>query len=114
MVATIGDNDGGNWQESGGGGHEVYVASSQGDWLLLTPGRGGDCGGGTWPSSGSETGFYLWASDDDDSAIAGDTDLDAANWALSPSHILPSAVELIVFTGGGVSFGYETQTFAVR
>jgi hypothetical protein len=114
MVATIGDNDGGNWQESGGGGHEVYVASDQGDWLLLTPGRGGDCGGGSWPSSGSETGFYLWASDSDDSAIAGDTNLDAPDWELGPTHILPSSVELIVFTGGGVSFGYEKQTFAVR
>ncbi len=114
MVATIGDNDGGDWQNSGGGGHEVYVLDEDGTALLLTPGRGGDCGGGTWPSSGSETGFYLWASEASNSAVSGDTNLDSADWELPPSQLLPSAVQLMIFTGGGASFGYEQATFRVR
>jgi len=117
MVATIGDNDGANWQEDGeGGGIEVYLAAENGNWRLLSPGRGGNCGSGSgsWPSAGSETGFYLWGSEEDDSEVAGDTNLDTADWVLEPSEILPSAVHLMVFTGGGASFGYERQTFSVR
>jgi hypothetical protein len=114
MVATIGDNDGGNWQEGGGGGLEVYIALADGRWRLLTPGSGGDCGGGSWPSAGSETGFYLWSSDPARSDVAGDTSLTSADWQLERGEILPTAVHMMVFTGGGVSFGFEQQTFAVR
>ncbi len=114
MVATIGDNDGGNWQDGGGGGLEVYIAAADGHWRLLTPGNGGDCGGGSWPSSGSETGFYLWSSAAEHSDIAGDTGLSSSDWALTADEILPVSVHLMVFTGGGVSFGYEQQTFSVR
>lgn len=114
MVATTGDNDNGDWQGGGNGGLEVYIVAADGDWILLTPGAGGDCGAGSWPSAGSETAFYLWGSSSEDSQVAGDTGLEAADWALGPGEVLPVAVKLAVFTGGGVSFGFETASFRVR
>jgi hypothetical protein len=114
MVATIGDNDGADWPGGSNGGLEVYIVTATGDWLLLTPGAGGNCGGGTWPSAGSETGFYLWGSSSQDAELAGDTGLEDADWALEEGQVLPVAVQLAVFTGGGVSFGFEGRSFRVR
>jgi hypothetical protein len=114
MVATIGDNDGGSWQDGSDGGIEVYIVTATGDWLLLTPGSGGDCGGGSWPSSGSETGFYLWGSSSADAEVAGDTGLEAAEWSLGAGQVLPASVQLAIFTGGGASFGFEQPSFRVR
>ena len=114
MVATIGDNDGGEWQRGSNGGLEVYIVSAAGDWVLLTPGGGGDCGSGTWPSADSQTGFYLWGSTTEDAQIAGDTGLEDASWSLGLGEVLPVSVQLAVFTGGGVSFGFEEASFRVR
>jgi hypothetical protein len=116
MVATIADNDSGDWQGGSGGGLEVYVVGAHGGWLLLTPGVGGDCGGGSgWPSAGSETGTYLWSSDPAGSEALGDTGLDdPALGALEPAAVLPVYAELAVYTGGGVSFGWETEVFRLR
>ena len=116
MVATIADNDGNDWQNGAGGGLEVYIVGSGGDWRLLTPGVGGDCGAGqgSWPSADSQTGFYLWGSDPDDAEVAGDTGLEGADWVLAPGEVLPISVQMAVFTGGGVSFGWEQRSFRVR
>ncbi len=116
MVATIGDNDGGDWQSGSGGGLEVYVVGAEGDWHLLTPGAGGECGGGDdWPTEGSQTGSYLWSSDPDGSVAFGDTGLeDAALGALDPAAVLPVYAELAVFTGGGVPVGGGIEVFLVR
>ncbi|MEE2830323.1 MAG: MopE-related protein [Myxococcota bacterium] len=116
MVATVADNDGGDWQGGGNGGLEVYIVGADGEWRLLTPGSGGDCGAGgnSWPAAGSESGFYLWASESEASAIAGDTGLEEADWALGPGEVLPISVQMAVFTGGGVSFGWEQRSFRVR
>lgn len=116
MVATISDNDGGEWSQGGSGGLEGYIVSASGDWILLTPGDGGDCGAGagSWPGEGSETGFYLWGSAAEDAQIAGDTGLETADWSLGLGEVLPVAVQLAVFTGGGVSFGFEHSSFRVR
>ena len=115
MVATIGDDDGGTWQDGGNGGLEVYIVTATGDWILLTPGTGGDCGGASgWPSSGSQTAFYLWSSDPAASEVHGDSGLDAADWSLEGSAVLPVSVQLAVFTGGGVSFGWEQQVVKLR
>ena len=116
MVATIADNDDGDWQGGTGSGLEVYVVGADGDWVLLTPGVGGDCGGGSgWPSEGSETGVYVWSSEASGSEVMGDTGIEAsAMGALEPAAVLPVYAELAVFTGGGVSFGWETEVFRVR
>jgi hypothetical protein len=114
MVATTGDNDGGEWQQGSNGGLEVYVVSAAGDWVLLTPGGGGNCGGGGWPSAGSETGFYLWGSSAEDAEVAGDTGLEDGDWSLGMGEVLPVAVQLVVSSGGGVSFGFEGSSFRVR
>lgn len=116
MVATIGDNDGGDWQGGSNGGLEVYVVGAEGEWHLLTPGAGGECGGGDdWPVEGSRTGSYLWSSDPDGSVAFGDTGLeDPALGALAPAAVLPVLAELAVYTGGGVSFGWATDVFLVR
>ncbi len=116
MVATIGDNDDGDWQGGSGGGLEVYVVGAGGDWHLLTPGAGGECGGADgWPSEGSQTGSYVWSSDPAGSAASGDTGLeDSALGVLDPAAVLPVSAQLAVFTGGGVSFGWATEVFLVR
>ncbi len=117
MVAVAGDDDGGDWQDGGGSGLEVYVEGSGGDWFLLTPGRGGDCGGqpGDWPADGSVSAHYLWASDPDSSATMGDVGEDPFEMGGVPAtHVLPVSVQAAVFTGGGVAWGYNADVFRVR
>jgi hypothetical protein len=116
IVATVGDDDNGTWQDGGGGGHEVYAVGSDGTWVLLTPGSGGDCGGATgWPSAGSQTGTYLWSTDPSLSGTVGDVGEEPLELGALPREaLLPVYVELAVYTGGGVSFGWATDVFLVR
>ena len=46
MVATTADDDNASWQDGAGGGMEVYIVTGDGDWIVLTPGTNGECGGG--------------------------------------------------------------------
>ena len=116
MVAVTGDDDYGNYQAGGGHGHEVYVMGSSGEWKLLTPGTNGECGGGTiWPQFGSESAFYLWATDASACETDGHTGLGGgALGGLPAGDILPFQVRLTVQTGGGVAFGWEEKEFLVR
>ena len=116
MVAVTGDDDYGNYQAGAGYGHEVYVMGVSGEWKLLTPGTNGECGGGTiWPQFGSESAFYLWATDPGECETDGHTGLGGPNLgALPAGDILPFKVRLVVKTGGGVAFGWEEKEFLVR
>ena len=115
MVAMVGDDDSGD-AEGGGGGQEVYALTADGDWFLLTPGSGGDCGGGDdWPAAGSRSSFYLWSTDPSNSQTDGDVgDPEPELGALPAGAILPVAVELGVFSGGGVAWGYNVPMIRVR
>lgn len=114
LVATTADDDSGDWQEGTGGGHEVYIVRGDGDWTLLTPGTNGDCGGGTWPSAGSEGAIYLWATDDSDTEFWGDVGDVVRPGRLRPEDLLPPTAVLVVSTGGGVSFGFEERIARLR
>lgn len=94
---------------------EVYIVTGDGDWIVLTPGTNGECGGGDWPATDSETAFYLWSTDSGESTTDGYVGEDPVTLgALPSSGILPRTVFLAVYTGGGVSFGWETDIFLVR
>ncbi|MCO4773651.1 MAG: hypothetical protein KDA24_26700 [Deltaproteobacteria bacterium] len=116
MVATTGDDDNGNWQDGSNGGHEVYVVRGDGDWTVMTPGTNGECGGGggSWPTAGSRTATYLWATDADDSEVWGDVGNARRPGRLRPEDLLPQFGVLVVATGGGVSFGYEDRVARLR
>ena len=117
MVATTGDDDNNSWQDGAGGGMEVYVVGDDGEWTLLTPGTNGECGGagGGWPSDDSETAFYLWSTTAESSTTDGYVGEEPVTLgALPTTAILPRSVHLAVYTGGGVSFGWETEIFLVR
>jgi hypothetical protein len=117
MVATTGDDDGNSWQDGSGSGMEVYVVGTNAEWILLTPGTNGECGGagGSWPAGDSESAFYIWSTDGALSETDGDVGEDPITLgALPAAGILPRTVHIAVFTGGGVSFGWETQIFLVR
>jgi len=115
LVATTADDDGGNWQDGSGGGHEVYIIRSDGDWTLLTPGTNGECGGASgWPTEGSQSAFYVWSTDWRYSSHAGDTGDIVHLASLDPGDLLPLQVYLAVQTGGGVSVGFEERVFRVR
>lgn len=114
LVAVIGDNDGQNWQGGSGAGLEAYAVDAAGTWHLLSPGAGGDCGGGpaSWPLEGSESSFYLWGTEG--SEAHGGHNLAEPLEALAPSAALPVQFVLAVATGGGVAIGYSEPTFRVR
>ena len=116
MVATTADDDGYSYQDNQNGGHEVYIQGSDLVWFLLTPGTNQECGGSSgWPIGGSQSAFYLWGTTPEVSVQSGTTgisnnDLDG----LGVEQIVPVQVRLIVYTGGGVSFGWQKQDFLVR
>jgi len=116
MVTTSADDDSFSWQDGDGGGHEVSAYDADGDQLVLTPGTNGQCGGSSgWPLAGSQSAFYLWSTDPAQTAVAGTTGVTAGDLgALPTDFILPASVDLIVQTGGGVSFGWEEAEFLVR
>ena len=115
LVALTADNDGGDWQGGTGSGLEVYAVGADGTWHLLTPGSGGDCGGGSsGPTPGGESAFYLWASEAGGSQTAGDTGLLEPLGALPAGAALPVRFVLAVHTGGGVAVGWTGGGFRVR
>ena len=117
MVGLTSDDDSGNWQNDMSGGHEVYVTGDDQNWTLLTVGEDGECGGGqgSWPLANSESGYYLWNHSDADSVVDGQTTaVNADLGGLATTELVPTQVRLIIDTGGGAAFGYETQIFLVR
>lgn len=117
MVATVGDDDGGDWQDGGGGGLEVYATQADGTWFLLTPGTGGDCGGGEegWPTPGSTSSHYLWASNPDFTTTMGDVGEDPIELGGLPTDaVIPGIIQAAIYTGGGISWGYNTDVLRVR
>ena len=114
LVAVVADNDDGDWQGGTGNGLEAYAVAADGAWHLLSPGRGGDCGGSSGPNAGGESGFYLWASEGDDSEALGDAGLDEPLGPLPAGAVLPVRFVLAVHTGGGVAVGWTGGSFRVR
>jgi hypothetical protein len=116
MVAVTADDDNGSWQDTAWYGHEVYVLDAGGNWVLLSPGTNGECGGGTiWPTPGSQSAFYLWATAANDCETDGTTGFSAGGMGgLPAAATLPQKVRLVVMTGGGVAFGWEKSTFLIR
>jgi len=115
MVATTADDDGHSWQDGSGSGMEVYVVGTDGEWILLTPGTNGECGGGDWPAADSETAFYVWSTTPGGSETHGDVGEDpVAIGPLPAAALLPRTIHMALYTGGGVSFGWETEIFLVR
>ena len=116
MVATTSDDDNYSRQVAGGVGHEVYVRTAQGQWLLLTPGTNGECGGGagSWPAGGSRHAGYYWHTTANQSQPYGTTGINAARWARCQLLRFCPRARLEVHTGGGVTFGYAKQTFLVK
>jgi len=114
IVATTADDDGHDWQANQDHGHEAYIETADGDWFLLTPGTNGECGGSSgWGQSDSAR--YRWHTDAANSAPSGNTGIGADSMgALPASAILPTRARLEIWTGGGVSFGYERQNILVR
>jgi hypothetical protein len=117
MVALTADDDNGNYHSGSGWGHEVYVEDSEGNWVLLSPGNNGECGGGagSYPARNSQSAIYYWHTTDAGSQVAGTTGIEsAALAALDPKDLLPSRVRLEVRTGGGAAFGFAQRNFLVR
>ena len=116
VVATTADDDNWSYQDTLLYGHEVYAYDEAAVPLVLTPGTNGNCGGGAnWPLNNSESAFYLWSTSAASSEVAGDTGLSASDLGALPlSHLLPVSLDLVVATGGGVSFGWEDAAFLVR
>jgi hypothetical protein len=116
MVAITADDDGYSYQAGAAYGHEVYATDGSGTWTVLTTGTNGECGGATdRPSGGTQSAFYLWSTTAADSAVDGTTGVTSASLGgLDPALILPTQVRMVVYTGGGVVFGWEDETFLVR
>jgi len=117
MVATTSDDDSASYQDGDSGGMEVWVRSETGNFTVITPGTNGECGGGpgsAWNQSAAA--YYLWSTNPGDCAVDGNTSGYSASsmGGLSSDLVIPYAVRLSVWTGGGVSFGWEEQIFLVR
>ena len=116
MVAVTADDDGHSYQDNPtGGGHEVFIRSEVGAFLVITPGTNGECGSSSGWGQG-QAAHYLWSTDAGVNAVTGDTGGFTAS-ALGPldvEHVIPYEVRLSVHTGGGVSFGWEFEVFKVR
>ena len=116
MVATTSDDDNQRYQDNGNSGHEVYISNEAGQFMLLTPGEDGECGGGSgWPSGGSSSAYYLWHTTAAQSVVAGQSTVNSnALNGLPADYILPAQVRLAIYTGGGASFGWQSLIFRVR
>ncbi len=116
MVATTSDDDSQSYQDGGSGGMEVWVRTETGSFTVITPGTNGECGGGNPPWNQSDAAYYLWSTIASDCAVSGNTGGYSASsmGGLSPDLVIPYEVRLSVWTGGGVSFGWEEQAFLVR
>ena len=116
MVALTADDDGGNYQAGAGWGHEVYIEDARSNWVLLSPGTNGECGGSSgWPSRNSRSAIYYWHTTDAGSEQAGQTGINnAAMPALEAKDLLPERVRLEIHTGGGAAFGFAQRNFLVR
>ena len=114
LVSVISDDDNGNWQNDGSGGHEAYVADVDGNYFLLSPGESGNCHGATgWPTAGKYSSYYLWHTSDSASVLDGQVSITDIG-ALPTEFILPAGVRLVVDTGGGSSVGYEQEFVLVK
>ncbi len=116
IVALTADDDGYSYQDNQNGGHEVYIQGSDEKWFLLTPGTNQECGNSAdWPFGGSQSAFYLWGSSADVSIQTGTTGINNNDLTgLGIEQLIPLQVRLIVYTGGGVAFGWQKQDFLVR
>ncbi len=116
QVASVADDDAGDWENSQSGGHEVYVQGSDAAWKLLSPGENGECGGGSgWPNVGSQAAHWLWHSTEAGSASDGQfASGPGAIDGLPKTHLLPVKVRLVVATGGGVAWGFEKKIARLR
>lgn len=119
LVASSNDDDGGTWQDGSGGGLEVYALAADGSWFLLTPGRGGECGGASgWPTADTLGMQYHWSQDASASWWQGtqheEADPDLVLGALPPELAMPKGFVLATFTGGGVAVGYDRRVIRVR
>ena len=116
MVAVTADDDGYSYQDNQNGGHEVYVMGTPGQWDVLSPGTNQECGNSSdWPHGGSQSAFYLWSTDAAQSQVSGTTGISSDDLgALPQANILPLQVRLVVYTGGGVAFGWEKQEFLTK
>lgn len=117
MVAVTSDDDNLDWDGGANGGHEVYVQGLDGQWLNLTPGTNGECGGSNnWPFANSESAHYRWHPNPGFCEAGGDT----GGWqflggtGLGANWVVPTNVRLVVQTGGGVAFGWTTRVISVR
>ena len=88
------------------------MRTAQGQWLLLTPGTNGECGGGagSWPAGGSRHAGYYWHTMANQSQPYGTTGINAGQMKGAPAAAILPAARLEVHTGGGVTFGYAKQT----
>jgi len=115
MVAVTADDDNASYEDGDGSGHEVWVMAKGGSWVVATPGTNGDCGGGTGWGSQAQAAHYLWSTDASSSDVDGETNISASSMgALDPTLVIPYQVKLGVYTGGGVSFGWEEKVFLVK
>ena len=62
-----------------------------------------------------EAAHYLWSTSAELSEVDGTTGMLSSELGALPTElILPYAIKLSIWTGGGVSFGYEYHTILVR
>jgi len=116
LVGTTADADGGDYLTDGYG-HEVWLYDTDGNLFEATPGTSQECGGSSgWPAGGSAMEKYFWSTDADEGEAFGDTGgfITADMTALPRPLLIPDSADLVVATGGGVSFGWEQQTFLIR
>ena len=116
MVTVTSDDDNQSYQDGASGGMEVWVRTETGNFTVVTPGTGGECGGGLGSYNQGPAAYYLWSTNASDCAVSGNTNgYSASSMGGLPSDlVIPYAVRLSIHTGGGVSFGWEEQVFRVR
>ena len=116
MVTVTSDDDGMSYQDGSSGGMEVWIRTETGSFTVITPGTAPNCGGGAGSYNQGPSAYYLWSTTASDCAVSGDTGGYSASsmGGLSSDLVIPYEVRLSIWTGGGVSFGWEEQVFLVR